>query len=626
MVSPVTMRALLSTEIKDEIRRRVDLAELVGAHVALKKAGRSFKGLCPFHQEKTPSFTVDPEKGLWFCHGCKLGGDVFDFMMRISNLSFMEAAEALAKRAGVRLERSPEEAARATERDRMYGALEAAAGFFRDQLFHAGRGTAARAYLERRGVDAATGDRFRLGYAPAAWDDLQKVLGGRGFAPALLEKTGLVNARASGDGFYDLFRNRLMFPIVDLQDRVVGFGGRALDDSEPKYLNSRETPIFVKGRTLYALNWAREAVRKYDELVIVEGNMDVLTAHQYGIANAVASLGTALTADQVQVMRRLASRAVIVYDADASGQAAMERAMALFEEADLPVRVVVLPAGDPDEFLRTRGVEAFRGLIAGALPVFEYQLRMAAARHDPQTVDGKVRIVDELLPVVSAVSNPVRQAEYVRVLAERFDLREDAVRQRLRARREGRGASAPARGASGSGRATGGAGGRGSPDVPVASQDTARARAERWLLHLMVHVAELRRDLATRLSAEEFTDPVHRALAGVLLGAADADPDRLRSALNDEPAERLLLGLLFEEPPVEEKDRERVVNESVEYLVHRQRAAGRFDALQKAISAAQAAGDVQQVRRLQTEYEELIGMMHASRKGGETDGQEKDGA
>ena len=600
------MRGLLSTEIKEEIRRRVDLVELVGSHVALKKAGRSYKGLCPFHQEKTPSFHVDPEKGLWFCFGCHSGGDAFDFVMRTSNLPFMEAAEVLAKRTGVRLERSQEEAVQATERDRMYKALETAAGFFREQLQHAGRGAPARAYLARRGVDAPTVERFRLGYAPAAWDDLQKVLGGRGFAPALLEKAGLVNARSGGDGFYDLFRNRLIFPIVDLQDRVVAFGGRALDEGEPKYLNSRETQVFVKSRTLYALNWAREAVRKLEEIVVVEGNMDALTAHQFGIANAVASLGTALTADQVHLMKRLAARAVIVYDADASGQAAMERAMALFEEADLPVRVVVLPSGDPDEFLRTHGGEAFRALLGRALPVFEYQLRMAGHRHDPGTVDGKVRIVDELLPQIAAVSNPVRQAEYVRLLAERFGLREEAVRQRLRGRRPSRGG--PERT------------GRDRPEVAVAAPDTAQARAERWLLHLMVHVADLRRELADRVGVEDFADPTHRLLAGALLGAASADPDALRSALGDEAAERLLLSLLFQDPPVEEKDRERVVNDAVDYLVHRQRAAGRFDALYRAISAAQAAGDVEQVRRLQTEYEELIGMLHPSRKGGDDDG------
>jgi DNA primase len=400
-----------------------------------------------------------------------------------------------------------------------------------------------------------------------------------------------------------------MFPIVDLQDRVVAFGGRALDDGEPKYLNSRETQAFVKSRTLYALNWAREAVRKLDEIVVVEGNMDALTAHQFGITNAVASLGTALTADQVLVMKRLAARAVIVYDADASGQAAMERAMALFEEADLPVRVAVLPAGDPDQFLRTRGADAFRGLLAGALPVFEYQLRMAAGRHDPQTVDGKVQILDDIIPMLLAVRNDVRRGEYIRVLVERFNMPEDLLRQRLRTRGSIRKAGLEKR----------------DEANILAGVDRARARAEQWLLHLMVHDAELRQAMAERVGVEDFADPTHRVLAEVLLGAASADTDALRSALDDEAAERLLLGLLFEDPPVEEKDRERVVNDAVDYLVNRQRAAGRFDALRTAISAAQAAGDVQQVRRLQAEYEELVGVLQASRKGGDDDGQEKGG-
>ncbi|HXF82822.1 MAG TPA: DNA primase, partial [bacterium] len=373
------MRGYLPADIKDEIRRRVDLVDLVAGHVTLKKAGRYYKGLCPFHQEKTPSFYVDREKGLWHCYGCQRGGDVFSFVMETGNLAFGEAVEVLARRAGVAVERSPEAARQATERDRLYRALEAAAAFYQEVLAHPLKGKAARAYMERRGIDAPTAQRFRLGAAPHAWDELLRALGNNGYPPALLEKAGLVQLRPSGDGYYDLFRHRLMFPIVDLQDRVVAFGGRALDDGEPKYLNSRETAVFAKGRTLYALSWAREEIRRQDEVVVVEGNMDALTCHQYGITNAVASLGTALTSDQVLAMKRLAGRAVLVYDADAAGQAAMERAMALFEEADLPVRVAVLPAGDPDEFLRREGAEAFRRLLARALPVFEYQLALVAA-------------------------------------------------------------------------------------------------------------------------------------------------------------------------------------------------------------------------------------------------------
>ena len=218
----------------------------------------------------------------------------------------------------------------------------------------------------------------------------------------------------------------------------MAFGGRALDDADPKYLNTKETPVFSKGRTLYALNLARETIRHTDEVIVVEGNMDGLTCHQFGITNAVASLGTALTVDQVLLMKRFASRAVLVYDADASGLRAMERAMGLFEEAELPVRVVVLPSGDPDTFVRASGPDAFRSLVERALPVFEYQLAMATSRHNPKIVEGKVQITEELIPMLAAVRNPIRQAEYIREVAERLDLREDALRQRLRTAVRGR--------------------------------------------------------------------------------------------------------------------------------------------------------------------------------------------
>ncbi len=259
------MAGRFSTDIREEIRQRIDLVELVSAHVALKKAGRYYKGLCPFHQEKTPSFHIDRERGLWHCFGCNLGGSAFDFVMRTSNVSFGEAVEMLARRAGVRLERGPEEIQRATERDRLYRALEAAAGIFRENLLHPERGRLAHEYLARRGVDAPMAERFRLGYATANWDDLLKALGAKGFAPPLLASGGLVQMRAGGDGYYDMFRHRVIFPILDLQDRPVAFGGRALDETQPKYLNSKETVVFVKGKTLYALSWAREAIRQHDE-------------------------------------------------------------------------------------------------------------------------------------------------------------------------------------------------------------------------------------------------------------------------------------------------------------------------------------------------------------------------
>src|SRR2546425_3725305 len=550
---------------------------------------------------------------------CGQGGDMFDFVMRIGNLSFGEAAEALARRAGVRLERSPEELQQASERDRLYRAREGAVGFFRDQLLLPEKGRVARNYLERGGVEGGTAERFRLGYAPPPWDDLLNAMGTKGFPPALLSGGGLIQPRASGDGYYDMFRHRLIFPILDLQDRPVAFGGRALDDTQPKYLNSRETAVFAKGRTLYALNWAREAIRQRDEVVVVEGNMDALTCHQFGITNAVASLGTSLAMEQVLVLKRFAGKAVLVYDADAAGQAAMERAMTLFEEAELPVLVVVLPSGDPDELLRAEGPQRFRDLLAQAVPIFEYQVGMAALRHDPKTIEGRVRIVDELVPAVGAVSNPVRQAEYIRSLAQRFNLAEDAVRQRLRSRLRGKGEAT------------------GAPQ-PLPTLDRARHQAEYLLVHLMVQEPGLRKVVGEALSPDEFQDAGYRGLARALYEGPDDTVEALRERV-DEEGRRLLMQFVFEDPPVAEKEKQRVVKEAIDYIVHREPAAQQRLALARQIQQAQTAGDLEQVRRLQVEYLKLIGPTPAeatssqgsaqggpSRKGGEGDGQEEGGA
>ncbi len=522
-------------DVTDEIRRRVNILEVVSPHVTLRRAGRSYKGLCPFHSEKTPSFTVDPERGFFYCFGCHAGGDVFDFAMRIGSLPFKDALAELADRAGVRLPQTPAEEHRAGERERLLRAVADAAAWFRSQL--EGRdGATARQYLASRGVDHGTQEAFRLGYAPPGWDRLGPALRGRGFEASVLEQAGLIVPRPGGDGYYDALRDRVVFPIHDLQGRPVAFGGRALGDGTPKYLNTRETSLFTKGKTLYALDAARQAIRETGQAVVVEGYMDALSCHQFGVRNAVASLGTALTLDQVLLLKRFASSAVLVYDADAAGVDAAERGIEIFDQAELPVYVAVLPGGaDPDAFLREHGAAAFRQRLSGALPIFEYRLAMAERRHDRRTVEGKVGIVDEMESLITKVSNPVRQAEYVRVLAERLGVREDAVRGQLR-RVGGRGRP---------GRSTG-------IEVRPVPEATARARAEELLLHLLVADVEVRRAFRDAVEPDAFRDPGHRALAEALLAAEaqGADANRLRERLQDETAVSLLSRFLIAEPPV----------------------------------------------------------------------------
>jgi DNA primase len=583
----------------DEVRRRVSILEVVSPYVTLRRAGRSYKGLCPFHSEKTPSFTVDPERGFFYCFGCHAGGDVFDFVMRMGSQSFKDALKELADRAGVRLPQTPVEERRAGERERLLRAVAEAAAWFQAQL-GGPAGAAAGQYLASRGVDAGTVAAFRLGYAPDGWDHLLRALRARGFDAPVLEQAGLVVARPGGDGHYDALRDRVVFPIHDLQGRPVAFGGRALGQGTPKYLNTRETPLFAKGKTLYALDAAREAIRDTDEAVVVEGYMDALSCHQFGIRNAVASLGTALTLDQVLLLKRFAARAVLVYDADAAGVDAAERSLILFDQAELPVRVAVLPGeADPDAFLRAHGPEALRRHLAGAQPIFEYRLAMAVRRHDPGTVEGKVGIVDELAQLIITVSHPVRQAEYVRVLAERLGVREDAIRGQLR--RLGR---------------------RGDPGRPAAaetrpaSEATARAGAERLLLHLMVADTAVRGAFRGTIDPGMFRDAGHRALAEALLApdAPDADPGQLRERLRDETAVSLLSRFLIAEPPAGASpggDRAhnagallRVAEECVR-RIRRFALQERVDELLALLGDADRAGDPARVEALQTELREV---------------------
>ncbi len=578
-------RGLISPETKEEIRQRIGLVDLVSVHVSLKKAGRYYKGLCPFHQEKTPSFHVDPERGLFHCFGCGVGGDAFDFLMRTANMTFTEAVHELARRAGVEIDTTPGAAARSSEREALHRVLDAARAHYQEML--ARRGGRAKEYMSRRGLDDEAAARFGLGFAPPGWDGLLAALGAKRYPAELLEQAGLAVARPGG-GHYDVFRDRLIFPIVDLHDRTVAFGGRTLGDDQPTYLNSRESPVFTKGRMLYALSLARDAIRECGEALVVEGYMDAITCHQFGFRNAVASLGTALTSDQIALLRRFAPRVVLVYDADAAGEAAAERGLALCEEAELAARAAVLPAGeDPDGLIRRYGPEALDRTVRAAVPMFEYRIAQAEKRHNPDSREGKLALVDELLSVVRATINPVRAAEYVRVLAERFDLPEEALRQRLRAR--GRRGRPPA--------------GEGVTVAPAG--DRAREEAERLLVHLMVHEPSRREAVAEGLTADSFGNPTHRALAAALLGGHAAGIGELREEL-DEDAAALLTRLAFEPPPAAERDRERAAAEALRYLSQVQPAAVERERVWEELKAAQARGDEAEVRRLQAQYAALI--------------------
>ena len=422
----------LTRDFVAAVRNAGDIARLVSDYVPLKPAGARLKGLCPFHHEKTPSFSVDPQMQLFYCFGCQAGGDAFKFVMLYEKLDFSEAVEFLAKRWGIPL---PSERARPEDdvRARLLVLNETAAGFFRAQWSDASRGRVAREYVAGRGVSDAVSERFGLGYAPDTWDALGNVLGARGFKPQEVQTAGLAVPRKDGTGQYDRFRHRVIFPIRDMSGHVVAFGGRALGDSEPKYLNSPETPAYVKGDNLYGLDVARDAIRREGFAILVEGYLDLIALHQAGFENAVASLGTALTPSQVKLLARYTVRVVVSYDGDKAGVNAAARTLDLFLDRGFDVRVAEIPAeSDPDDFVKESGAAAYDAVVRQAPGYLDFLVRRELHGRDLTRPEEKVAVINAILPKLARLDNAVLRAGWAGRLAEALQLEDELVLQELR--------------------------------------------------------------------------------------------------------------------------------------------------------------------------------------------------
>ncbi len=416
-----------------QIQERVDIVEVVSSYVTLRRSGKNFKANCPFHQERTPSFMVNPDKQIFHCFGCAVGGNVFSFLMKIEKKDFLEVVEELAERVGVELPKGREASPAVEERANQFmKAHRLAADLYEKILAGRREAESARRYLQKRGLKPEAIAEFHIGYAPESWDTL--VLALKDQVPsAVLEKSGLAIAKREGGGFYDRFRNRIMFPILDTKGRCVAFGGRVMDDSTPKYLNSPETEIYSKGRNLYGLFQARQAVREADAAIVVEGYLDLIACHQAGFRNVVASLGTALTSEQVRLIRRLTNNVFILYDGDKAGEAATLRGLELFLEEGMDVKIVRLAEGhDPDSFLKAYGDEKFRQALGAAKTLFEYKLALLKKANDPKTVEGRVRIANELVTLLAKVPNEILRAAWIQELAREIGLSEQALAAQMK--------------------------------------------------------------------------------------------------------------------------------------------------------------------------------------------------
>ncbi|WP_300672981.1 DNA primase [Desulfoluna sp.] len=425
---------MIPESVITDIKHATDIVQVVSETVQMKKTGSNFAGLCPFHSEKTPSFTVSPTKQIYYCFGCGAGGSVFNFVMKRDGLTFPETVRALGSRCGIEVpERalSPEEKEKIGAREKIFLANRLAADFF-TQTLKGSVGTQALAYLRNRGISEETMERFGLGYAPDSWDAVSQCLSSHRVPVDIAVNSGLLIAKEETGRFYDRFRNRIVFPIVDTAMQVSGFGGRVMDDALPKYLNSPETPVYHKARSLYGLHAAREGIRQSGMAFVVEGYFDVLALFQHGITQATATLGTALTRDHVRLLSRCgAERFVLVFDSDQAGIRAALRSVPVFQKEYMTAKVLVLPTGhDPDSFVRESGPEAFLSMAENAMDLLEFLMDASIRRHG-LSVEGRLKVLADMKEPLLALEDRVARSLYIRVLADKVGIDEGAVSEKI---------------------------------------------------------------------------------------------------------------------------------------------------------------------------------------------------
>jgi DNA primase len=520
----------------DHVKQQADIVRVIGEYIRLKKSGQNFTGLCPFHGEKTPSFAVHPVKQIYHCFGCGKGGDVFNFVMEMDKVPFPEAVRIVAEKCGIAIpkpkERSPEERKENQQRAALIEMHREAQSFFVKQLESTAEGRAARAYLEDRGLNAEALSRFGIGYAPSGGDALLRALRQK-YAEKLLVESGLISRDQSGGRLFDRFRRRITFPIANESGKIVAFGCRALGDDQPKYLNSPETPIYSKSSVLYHMDRAKEAIRRQDFAILVEGYMDAIAVARAGIANVVASCGTSLAEPQIKLLGRFTKRVIVNYDPDAAGQAATERSISLLLEQDFEVRVLALPAigdkkADPDLFIREKGAESYIKALKDSPPYVDY-LISRARQMDLTSGEGKLRALNFLLPYLQKIPNRLLRSEWATRIAQQLRIDEPVLRAALsKAANERR------------------------SEVKTQPELVGKAAkpTERRLIRMLVEAEGFRREIAQRLQQERLYDGLEteKILTALVVAGLSGQPMQATElgALLDERDRRLFFEILFE--------------------------------------------------------------------------------
>ena len=581
----------------DEVKQRTDIVDVVSQYTTLSKAGRIFKGLCPFHTEKHGSFFVYPEQQSWHCFGaCNTGGDVFSFIMKKQGIDFGEALRLLAQRAGVELPSRVDSQAEGKKKDRLFQINQVAAQYFHQLLLSHPPAEKARGYLASRKLSLETVTRFQLGLSPSGWEALKQHLLERGYDEGELLEAGLIVEKEAGST-HDRFRNRLMFPICDSAGHVIGFGARALDDNLPKYINSPQTATFDKSGSLYAINLAASTIRQQGIAVMVEGYMDVITAHQGGFANVVASMGTSITERQINTLKRLTKNIVLALDADAAGEEAMLRCVSYENNLGAELKVVVLPAGkDPDNVIK-EDPQSWQRLLEQALPVVDYTFNMAVPQFDLDSAQGKSSAVDKLLPMVAEIGNAIRREHYMHKLARLVRVSDHTMEQKLEEELAKRRAYRRAK-----------------STVPRAASQTLRPllsepREEHCLALLLQH-PELK-DKSQELSPEYFADTQNRE---VFVAYIKADKVQLiREELDSAFHERLdaLLTMKLPTAPAEQVLNDYVFQLKMKYLKNLE--AKKSEALAAAAELGGSAAELAKLQELGMEISTQLKELDAQR-------------
>lgn len=584
------MAGLIPENILDDILTRVNIVEVISGCIPLKRAGRNFKACCPFHHEKTASFVVSPERQIYNCFGCGESGNAFKFLMRYERMDFPEAVETLARKVGVILPDNESVDNRTqglvTE---LFKINESAAQFYCANL-DSPQGIGPKDYLLKRGILPETIKALKIGFALDKWDALINHLRSKGFSLDTLEKAGLVVSRDNG-GYYDRFRNRIVFPIFDVKGRVLGFGARVLDNSLPKYINSPETLIYTKGKNLYGLNLAKESIRENDFVGVVEGYMDFILPYQDGIKSIVASQGTALTIEQVRLLKRYTNNVIVIYDADSAGELATLRSLDIFVEEEVNVKVVSLSKGfDPDSFVRKNGIESFRKEIKNAVNLFDYKLTVLKSRYDIGDIMNKAKVSNLMFETINKFKNAILKAEYLKKLSSELGVNEEALLEEA---------------------------GKGSKDkyrvAPLPQANSKKkplniSPTEKLLMSLMLEENSLINRIKDNFDPQDFKDERFSRIVSVMFSLIEQGKEvRPQSLMNhfDDDISCLISESDFLPEGITLEHKERMVDDCLKRLKDN-KAKDKREKLHEEIKVAQQSGDETRLNKLIAEFHSLI--------------------